>query len=132
MSKVRSTGNRSTELRLRMALVRHGVTGWQLHPRGIAGTPDFWFRREGVALFVDGCFWHGCPRCLRLPKGNRVYWSAKIAGNIARAKAIDAVLRQKGYAVMRIWEHRLKTPLQIRDVIGRIKLKILQHARSVS
>jgi len=124
MSKVRSTGNRSTELRVRMALVRNGVCGWRLHSDSIRGRPDFWFDAQRLAVFVDGCFWHGCPDCLRLPKGNRDYWTAKIKGNIARAREIDAVLCAQGNRVLRIWEHRLKSSEGIHRVIQDIKREL--------
>src|SRR5882724_3218304 len=94
MSKVRSTGNRSTEQRMRLALVRAAISGWQMHPRSIPGRPDFWFPKQRVAVFVDGCFWHGCPRCLRLPKANRTYWRSKIAANRKRALQVARLLRE--------------------------------------
>jgi DNA mismatch endonuclease (patch repair protein) len=109
MSKVRSVGNRSTELKVRMALVRMGVRGWVLHARDIEGRPDFWFPQHRLVVFVDGCFWHGCPKCLRLPSQNRTYWTAKISGNIARRNAIRRALRRRGIKVLRVWEHQLKS-----------------------
>jgi DNA mismatch endonuclease, patch repair protein len=121
MGKVRSTGNRSTELRVRMGLVRLGVRGWQLHFDRVHGTPDFWFERQRLAIFVDGCFWHGCPNCLRLPKQNRTYWFAKIKGNIARARKIDAALRAEGNHVFRIWEHDLKSRAGVQRVMRQIE-----------
>ena len=108
MASVRSRGNRSTELVLRMVLARAQVRGWTLHPRDVAGVPDFWFAAHRVAVFVDGCFWHGCGRCLRLPKDNREYWQDKIAGNIARAKAVNRTLRAQHVRVVRVWEHDLR------------------------
>src|ERR1043166_2862372 len=73
MSLIRSRGNRETELRLIEIFRKFGVTGWR---RGVdlPGKPDFVFRTERMAVFVDGCFWHGCPRCYRRPKSNQVYW----------------------------------------------------------
>jgi DNA mismatch endonuclease, patch repair protein len=108
MAKVRSRGNRSTEVKLRLALVRAGIVGWKLHPKSVVGQPDFWFPQQEVALFVDGCFWHGCKQCLRLPKGNRSYWRQKIDGNISRAKVINRKLRSVGIKVLRFWEHDVK------------------------
>jgi DNA mismatch endonuclease (patch repair protein) len=108
MAKIRSQGNRSTETRLRLALVRARISGWQLHPKSVLGRPDFWFKAKRVALFVDGCFWHGCKRCLRLPRGNRSYWRNKIDGNVLRAEAINRELRTAGVRVLRVWEHELK------------------------
>lgn len=129
MSKVRASGNRSTELRVRMALVRNGLSGWKLHSTSILGKPDFWFQAHRLAVFVDGCFWHGCPDCLRLPNDNREYWSTKIKGNVARGKSIDAALRAQGYSVMRIWEHKLKTRDGVEHVIRNIESRLFRRVR---
>ena len=81
MSAIRSRGNKSTEMVLRMALVRAKMGGWIMHPKGVPGKPDFFFAANNLAVFVDGCFWHGCNRCGHIPKTNRPYWKAKIARN---------------------------------------------------
>jgi DNA mismatch endonuclease, patch repair protein len=129
MSKVRSTGNRSTEKRLRLALVRSGIRGWRMHPRSIPGQPDFWFPSGRVAVFVDGCFWHGCPRCLRLPKGNRAYWRSKIDGNRKRARRVARLLRAKGIRVLRVWEHRLRTDVGRTQVVDQISKRFISRVR---
>lgn len=114
MAKVRSRGNRSTESRLRAYLVRTGVSGWILHSSKVLGCPDFIFRDPRVAVFVDGCFWHGCPDCLRLPKSNAEYWRRKVSGNQARDRAVTTQLRQQGWRVLRFWEHDVKArPLKV-------------------
>lgn len=121
MAKVRSRGNRSTEVQLRLALVRANIGGWKLHPKSVLGQPDFWFPRQKVALFVDGCFWHGCKRCLRLPKGNRRYWRDKISGNINRATLVNRKLRSFGIKVMRFWEHDVKNPRTLERLITTVQ-----------
>lgn len=121
MAKVRSRGNRSTEVRFRLALVRAGIAGWRLHPNFVPGQPDFWFPKKRVALFVDGCFWHGCKRCFRLPRGNRRYWRSKILSNIHRAKLVNRKLRSLGIMVLRIWEHDLKDRRRLDAVIGSLR-----------
>ena len=68
---------------------------------------DFVFRRERVAVFVDGCFWHGCPRHGTMPAGNRAFWQAKLARNAERDRAVTRALRKAGWKVLRIWEHDL-------------------------
>ena len=68
---------------------------------------DFTFRRERVALFVDGCFWHGCPKHGTMPAGNRAFWKAKLARNTERDRTVTRALRQAGWTVLRIWEHDL-------------------------
>jgi DNA mismatch endonuclease Vsr len=65
------------------------------------------FRRQQLAVFVDGCFWHGCPRHCRMPRGNRQYWQRKIARNMARDRRVTRLLRSQGWRVLRIWGHAL-------------------------
>jgi DNA mismatch endonuclease, patch repair protein len=67
--------------------------------------PDIAFTRRKVAVFVDGCFWHACPDHGTSPKNNEWYWSPKLAGNVARDRAVDAALTQAGWVVVRLWEH---------------------------
>ena len=121
MAKVRSKGNRSTEVRVRMALIRSGIRGWTLHPRDVPGAPDFWFGSERLAVFVDGCFWHGCRRCLRIPKQNREYWGAKIQGNIRRARQINRTLAKLGVRVIRIWEHDVREDESLARAVNKVK-----------
>src|SRR5438876_615623 len=77
MRAIRGRGNRTTERRLRAMLVRAGLRGWRMGSTAEIGSPDFAFPQERVLLFVDGCFWHGCPRCGHIPRTNAQYWSAK-------------------------------------------------------
>ena len=106
MSKVRSRGNKATELALIKLLRRHRITGWRRNQK-VFGKPDFLFRRNRLALFVDGCFWHGCPKHCKIPAGNRGFWEKKFAANKARDRRVNGVLRKLGWRVMRIWEHDL-------------------------
>ena len=106
MGKIRARNNRSTELRLRMALIRQGRRGWVLHP-DLPGKPDFFFEREKLAIFVDGCFWHGCRKCGHIPKTRSVFWSAKIERNRLRDRNTARTLKASGITVLRIWEHSL-------------------------
>lgn len=109
MAAIRSTGNRATELRLAAILRAHGITGWQRH-QPLPGKPDFVFRRERLAVFVDGCFWHGCRWHCRMPKSRRTYWQPKIDRNKARDRTVGVLLRRTGWRVLRIWEHALRVP----------------------
>jgi len=108
MSAVRSKGNRSTEWRLRSGLVRSGVSGWILAPLDVFGHPDFAFKQSQVAVFVDGCFWHGCPHCYRPPKSKKKFWSSKIVQNRRRDRRVNRELAKTGWQVLRIWECQLK------------------------
>jgi DNA mismatch endonuclease (patch repair protein) len=108
MAAIRSRGNASTERRFRAFLVRHGISGWRLHANEILGCPDFFFSEVGLAMFLDGCFWHGCPKCGHIPRQNTVYWATKIEKNRLRDRHVTAALRHKGIKVMRVWEHDIK------------------------
>src|SRR5437867_825514 len=111
MRRVRSRGNRSTEIKFRLALVRRGIKGWKMHARELPGCPDFVFAKRQLVIFVDGCFWHGCPECNRpFPEANRAYWEAKIRFNSNRSRQVARQLRSLGYAVERVWEHTLRSP----------------------
>lgn len=107
MGRVRSRGNRSTEKVFRSALVRAGICGWILHPKEVFGTPDFYFSRAMLAVFVDGCFWHGCKKCGHIPKTRSSFWRAKFERNKARRTLVRARLNDAGIKVIRFWEHQL-------------------------
>jgi len=66
------------------------------------------FPKHKVAVFVDGCFWHGCPKCYTRPKTNRKFWDRKRETNMARDKRVTRQLRGRGWKVIRIWQHSLK------------------------
>jgi DNA mismatch endonuclease (patch repair protein) len=81
-----------------------------MHDAQLPGAPDFVFARPKVAVFVDGCFWHGCPRCDRpMPQTNAGYWRKKIDLNKERARRVTARLRAQGFQVFRVWEHQLRS-----------------------
>jgi DNA mismatch endonuclease, patch repair protein len=107
MSRIRGRGNQSTEMRMVALFRAHGISGWRRH-LPLPGRPDFAFRREKVAVFVDGCFWHGCPSCYRPPKGNARFWMEKIGGNRRRDRRADRALRERGWSVIRVWECALR------------------------
>jgi DNA mismatch endonuclease (patch repair protein) len=107
MAAVRSKGNKATEGRLIHILRDHRIVGWRRNRR-LLGKPDFVFSDSKLAVFVDGCFWHGCQKHLRMPADNRAYWLGKIARNQGRDRATARALRNSGWRVMRIWEHELK------------------------
>jgi DNA mismatch endonuclease, patch repair protein len=81
----------------------------RFHARGskLTGRPDFVFPKLKLAVFVDGCFWHGCPKHGTRPKANAGFWLAKITGNKARDRRVNRLLRAEGWRVLRIWEHEL-------------------------
>ena len=109
MSRIRGKGNHSTELKLLNLFREHRIKGWRRH-QPITGKPDFVFPKERLAIFVDGCFWHACPRCYIKPKQNAKFWEKKIGGNIKRDRKVSRQLRADGWSVCRIRECRLKNP----------------------
>jgi DNA mismatch endonuclease (patch repair protein) len=129
MAKVRSQRNRSTEWRLRSALARAGIRGWMLNVGDIPGKPDFLFPAQRLAVFVDGCFWHGCPACQRTPSSNVEYWSGKIERNRNRDRAVRVSLKKDGWRVLRIWEHELG---KMDRVVARIMKLTAQGCRGNS
>jgi DNA mismatch endonuclease (patch repair protein) len=96
------------EVALRRALHARGFR-FRLHRRDLPGTPDIVFPRQRLAVFVDGCFWHGCAEHGVLPKNNREWWRAKLAANVERDARKDAALVAMGWTPLHLWEH---TPLE--------------------
>jgi len=112
MARIRSSGNKDTEIRLISVLRANRLTGWRRR-WPIFGRPDFVFPKIKVAVFVDGCFWHGCPKCYRAPKTNGPYWRLKIARNRKRDLKVKGELRKQGWIVLRFWECHLKDSVRI-------------------
>lgn len=127
MSRIRSRGNASTEVRFVKLLRSAKITQWR-RQSNLPGRPDFAFARQRLAVFIDGCFWHCCRLCAWSPQNNRQYWKNKFARNIARDRRVERLLRKKGWRIMRVWEHSLANP---RPVIDRL-LRMLGQRRKVS
>jgi DNA mismatch endonuclease (patch repair protein) len=117
MSRIRSRGNEDTEIALAKLFRRNKITGWRTQievrikkaeGRSFRVRPDFVFQKLKLAVFVDGCFWHGCPKHGTQPKGNRAFWKNKFARNIARDVLVTRTLHRAGWRVLRIWEHTLR------------------------
>ncbi|MCC7519379.1 MAG: DNA mismatch endonuclease Vsr [Verrucomicrobiae bacterium] len=112
MAAVRSRENKLTELRMVAVLRCAKLRGWRRH-LPIPGTPDFAFPARKLAIFIDGCFWHGCPRHFRMPSTNRRYWCRKIAANKLRDRRTTCYLRRAGWTVLRIWEHEFSNASRV-------------------
>lgn len=119
MRKVKSNGNKSTELKLLQIFKTHKIIGWRRTYK-LFGKPDFVFRKQRVALFVDGCFWHGHDCRNTKPKDNQTYWQKKIERNKKRDEEVTQKLTAKKWNVLRIWECELKDPL---GVVNRLRAK---------
>lgn len=107
MRKVRSTKNRTTELSLIDFFKTTGIKGWRRN-YPIFGKPDFVFPKYKIAVFADGCFWHGHNCRNTRPSQNADFWAAKQARNKARDELVNQTLTQKGWKVIRIWECDIK------------------------
>jgi DNA mismatch endonuclease (patch repair protein) len=103
MRRVR-TKKTGVERRVRTLLRRKGVS-FRGNVRSLPSTPDLVFGKEKVVVFVNGCFWHGCPTCFRPPKHNRKWWLRKIEKNRARDLRVSRAIRARGYSVIHLWEH---------------------------
>ena len=125
MALVRGKGNKSTELRMLTILRTAHITGWR-RQLPLPGRPDFSFPRERLALFIDGCFWHGCPTCARrAPRNNAAFWAAKIVSNELRDRRVNRELRSRGWHVLRFWEHGLSDSAR---VVARTRLALAKAA----
>jgi len=110
MARVRRSGT-APEAVLRTALLRAGLRNRINAGTGLPGTPDFALRRLKIAVFVDGCFWHGCPQHGTMPKTNKAFWAAKIRRNRQRDRQVDRLLKRLGWSVIRVWEHEVRQDL---------------------
>ncbi len=100
--KSRDTG---LEMQVRRRLWAAGGR-YRVHPK-LPGTPDLVFQRAHVAVFVDGCFWHGCPDHYRAPATNVAYWEHKLERNVTFDRRVESALRERGWSVIRVWEHEV-------------------------
>jgi DNA mismatch endonuclease (patch repair protein) len=149
MSRIRGRGNKDTELALARLLRANGITGWRRQvnltigrrrreethssrqnpvrassPRLLRVKPDFVFRKARLAVFVDGCFWHGCPKHATKLANNRSFWKKKLAGNKTRDRVVNRALRRAGWQVIRIWECELRFPEScIRRILEKLKVE---------
>lgn len=128
MSKVKGSKNKSTELKLIQYFTEYGITGWRRN-YPLLGRPDIVFPKVKLAVFVDGCFWHGCETHCRIPKSNNEYWIDKINKNVERDIKTTNELLQKNWMVIRVWEHDLKRKSH-KKILLRIKEFVEQDAKA--
>jgi DNA mismatch endonuclease (patch repair protein) len=137
MAKVRGRGNLTTEEALAKVFRAEGWSGWR-RQRKVGGLiaggrfqvrPDFVFTARRLAVFVDGCFWHGCPRHGTRPRGNAGFWRAKFRRNQARDLRDTRRLRRAGWKVLRLWEHELK-PRARRALLAKLRKVFAQPRKS--
>ena len=107
MKKVRSKNNKSTELKLIQIFKENNIHGWRRNYK-VKGHPDFVFLNKKIAIFVDGCFWHGHDCRNTKPKDKQEYWDKKRERNMKHDKEITEYFENRGWTVIRIWECELK------------------------
>jgi DNA mismatch endonuclease (patch repair protein) len=97
----------------------------------LPGRPDFVFPKYRLAVFVDGCFWHGCPLHYQAPRTRAAFWSAKRKANATRDGAVAEALQDQGWQVLRVWEHEVRTDvgLAARTVLARCRQAASQRCR---
>lgn len=147
MSRIRSRGNVDTEMAFIKLLRQQGIKGWRRHlklpleaqrtghsegrsSRQRSVKPDFVFRAERVAIFIDGCFWHSCPRHATQPKNNETFWAVKLAANRARDRYVTSALRRRGWYVVRIWEHQVKDDVNAASRLKTLLLRVREQSIS--
>lgn len=123
MSQIRPKSTKA-EVSLRKAIWSAGIKGYRLHPEKVPGRPDIYFAKRKVAIFVDGCFWHECPKCFIKPKTNKKFWNEKIRQNKTRDQETNKELKKSGIKVIRIWEHEIKNKSNTSKMIFRIQTAI--------
>lgn len=104
-----AVSSRRTDIEQRLAaeMWRIGLRGWRRERRTENARPDFVFVTPRVVVFVDGCFWHGCPRCAKRPATNLGYWTPKIKRNCDRDQEQTRDLQAAGWGVLRFWGHEI-------------------------
>lgn len=105
MSSIRGK-NTKPEMIIRKGIWRKGHR-FRIHDKSVMGKPDISNKKKRIAVFIDGCFWHGCPQCYHEPKSNTEFWKTKIHNNKKRRQSVKYSLKQEGWSVKEVWEHQI-------------------------
>ena len=125
--------NTGLERKLFAVLAGMRLHGWKKNAAEVLGKPDAAFTELKIAIFVNGCFWHGCPECRRkLPETNKEYWERKLKRNIERDEVTRQVLIGDGWQVVTIWEHELRRGAPRTSVHNRIREAMQRGTHYVS
>jgi DNA mismatch endonuclease (patch repair protein) len=124
MAGIKGRDNKATELAMTALFRRHHIVGWRRRAQ-VFGKPDLVFPKRRLALFVDGCFWHSCPTHASRPDTNEAFWSAKLRRNKERDRLVTRTLKQRGWHVLRVWQHELSRKNE-RFLVRRI-LRAIAH-----
>ncbi len=109
MSRIRGK-NTKPEIVLRKALWCNGVR--YRVKNALPGRPDIIFPKQRTAVFVDGCFWHMCPKHFSMPRANKIFWKKKLEGNVTRDREVNTALKKVGWKVIRFWEHDVEMDVE--------------------
>jgi DNA mismatch endonuclease, patch repair protein len=120
MSTIRSAGTKP-ELALRKALWSKGL---RYRVQYSNEKIDIAFPSCKLAIFVDGCFWHGCPIHSHIPKSNQEYWVPKLTRNIERDKLTDQGLKKEGWLVLRFWTHELESSEGLAQAVDKVRVMV--------
>ena len=120
MASIHTFGG-TTERKMEKLLRKRGIRGFRKQ-WPVAGKPDFAWPKSRVALFVDGCFWHGCPRCDRPSKSNTMFWKSKIVSNRRRDARVARKLRKEGWSVLRVWECKIAEERTLSRIMRAVQL----------
>lgn len=121
MAAIKGKNNKSTEIAFVKIFRTNKIKGWRRNNKQLAGSPDFIFPKYKIAIFVDGCFWHKCPKCFIKPKTNIKFWNKKISENISRDKIVNKLLKKDDWRVLRFWEHQVKNKSIEKNIIKKIR-----------
>jgi DNA mismatch endonuclease (patch repair protein) len=119
MSRIRSTRT-GPELKIKTTM---RALGFKYQPK-LYGRPDFASKKLKTVIFIDGCFWHKCPKHFKSAKSNRHYWTQKINNNVKRDKTINKYYKGLGWNIIRIWEHEIKSGAFKKKLRGKIGIYI--------
>lgn len=120
MKAVKSRNNKTTELKMISIFKYYKLRGWRRNSK-LYGKPDIVFDKKNIALFIDGCFWHGHNCRNTKPKEHKTYWTKKICRNKKRDKDVNMILKRKSWTVYRIWECELKSKSKVEKLINNIR-----------
>ncbi|PKM92505.1 MAG: very short patch repair endonuclease [Euryarchaeota archaeon HGW-Euryarchaeota-1] len=124
MSQIRSKDTKP-EIKIRKQLYKKGIGGYRVHYK-LFGKPDIVFPAKKIVVFIDGCFWHKCPKCFIEPETRKEFWMKKIKGNVDRDHKVNIKLKKEGWKVLRYWEHEIKKSPE------RVVLKIIKKLKHIN
>lgn len=129
MAAIKSKGTKIEQLFL-SGLVEAGLDSFDFHASDLPGKPDAVHREAKIAVFLDGCFWHGCPNHFNAPATNPKYWKRKITKNRKRDRRVKRDLEDSGWLVRRIWGHSVKKDRARRWWLTRLQTLVKKRTQS--